>query len=103
MKKYDLAKIMAADYDRRDKNVLYEKPEFKMRIIRLGPGSEIPSCVMSSYVIFICLEGKAEVLVDGNNVELSSGQLMVSEPATFSMRSVSGARLVGIQVKPQSA
>jgi quercetin dioxygenase-like cupin family protein len=102
MEKFDLARIKAAGYEQREKNVFYEKPEFKIRIINLKPDSEIPSCVMSSYVIFICLEGKAEVLVNGNKVDLSSGELIVSEPATFSMRSVSGARLLGIQVRPQS-
>jgi quercetin dioxygenase-like cupin family protein len=103
MEKFDLAKIKAAGYEQREKNILYEKPEFKMRIIDLEPGSEIPSCVMSSYVVFICLEGKAEILVNGNKVELFSGQLMVSEPAAFSMRAGSGARLLGIQVRPQPA
>lgn len=101
MEKFDLTKIKAASYEQRKKNVFYEKPEFKLRIINLKPGSEIPSCVMSSYVVLICVEGKAEMLVNGNKVELSSGQLMVSEPATFSMRTGPGARLLGMQVKPR--
>lgn len=103
MEKIDLTKIKAAGYEQREKNVFYEKTEFKMRIINLEPGSDLSSCVMSSYVIFICLEGKAEVLVNGNKVELCSGQLIVSEPATFSMQTVSGAKLLGIQVRPQPA
>ena len=101
MEKFDLAKIKAAGYEQREKNVFYEKPEFKMRIVSLEPGSEIPSCVMSSYVVFVCLEGEAEVLVNGNKVHLAAGELIASEPATFSLRSVSGARLLGIQVRPQ--
>jgi len=57
-----------------------------MRIVNFEPGSEIPICIMSSYVIFIYLEGKTEILINGNKVDLAAGELIASEPAIFTMR-----------------
>jgi quercetin dioxygenase-like cupin family protein len=103
MKKFDLIEIEGFDYEQREKNVLYEKPEFKIRIINLKPGEAVPECDMSSHVIFICFKGGVELSVDGKKVELSSGQLLASEPGVFSIRAEKGSRLLGIQIKPQLA
>ena len=61
MKKFDMVHLDAHEYGQREKNVFYETPEFKMRVIDLAPGQSLPRCYMTSYVVFLCIEGKAEV------------------------------------------
>lgn len=102
MKKFDLKQIETFGYAERQKNVFYEKPEFKIRIISLEAGEIIPECQMSSQVIFFCLKGMVKVTVDGENTELGEQQLLVSEPGVYSMKAVEKSRLLGIQVKPEA-
>ena len=97
-KRFDIVSMKAYGYDQREKNVFYITPEFKMRLISLGPGESMPKCDMASHVIFVGIEGEAEVDVGTNRFALSRGQCLVSEPATLSMRTIAGARLLGIQV-----
>jgi len=98
MKRFDVANMTAYGHDQREKNVLCETREFKMRVIALGPGESIPECEMASYVIFVCVEGEAEVRVSEDRITVSKGQVVVSEPATLSMTTHTGSRLLGIQV-----
>ena len=102
MKKFDITGMIAHEYDQRGKNVFYETPEFKMRIIALEPGQHMPRCDMMSFVVFVCIEGDAEVYVGIDKVSISAGQGLVTEPATISMETKRGARLLGIQIKSKS-
>jgi len=102
-KRFDIVSMKAYGYDQREKNVFYAIPEFKMRVISLGPGESMPKCDMASYVIFVGIEGEAEVDVGTDRVAISMGQCLVSDPATLSMRSNAGARLLGIQVAKGNA
>jgi mannose-6-phosphate isomerase-like protein (cupin superfamily) len=102
-KRFDIANMLAYEYDQREKNVFHVTPEFKMRVISLGPGESMPKCDMASYVIFVGIEGEAEVDVGTDRVVISRGQCLVSEPATLSMRTNPGARLLGIQVAKGNA
>jgi len=98
MKKFDMAGMETSGYDQREKNVFYQTREFKMRIIGLASGESLPECEMASHVVFICLEGEAEVSVGEEKISLSTGQGLVTEPATVSMKTDTGARLLGIQI-----
>jgi len=98
MKKFDIAGMETSGYDQREKNVFYQTREFKMRVIGLAPGESMPKCEMASHVVFICLEGKADVNVGEEEISLSTGQGLVTEPATVSMNTETGARLLGIQI-----
>ena len=102
-KRFDIVSMKAYGYDQREKNVFHVTPEFKMRVISLGPGESMPKCDMASYVIFVGIEGEAEVDVGTDRVVISRGQCLVSEPATLSMRTNAGARLLGIQVAKGNA
>ncbi len=99
MKKIDLRTLLAHSYEERKKNVFYERPEFKLRIIQIEPGEIIPECRMDSQVIFLCLEGLVEVTVCGDKVELGEMQLLAAEPGHFSMKGLVRSRLLGIQIK----
>ena len=98
MKKFDIAGMEPSGYDQREKNVFYQTREFKMRVIGLAPGERLPKCEMASHVVFICLKGEVEMSVGEEKISLSAGQGLVTEPATVSMKTETGARLLGIQI-----
>lgn len=92
--------MQAHEYDQREKNVLHEKPEFKLRIIELASGQSMPRCDM----MFprVCAEGEVEVSVGVDKATVSKGQCLVTRPATILMQSKASARLLGIQITPRS-
>ena len=98
MQVFDLKAMKAYPYEERDKNVFYKAEEFKARIIELPAGGEMPTCEMASYVIFYVIEGAAEVRVNQEIINIKEGQCLITEPATLSMRTNDGAKIMGIQV-----
>jgi len=98
MKVFDLNEMKAFPYERRDKNVFYQAQEFKTRIIELPPGGQMPTCEMAEHVMFYVLDGEARVTVNSEAVVLKEKQCLITEPATISMKTESGARLMGIQI-----
>jgi len=98
MQVFDLKAMKAYPYEERDKNVFYKAKEFKARIIELPAGEEIPTCEMASYVIFYVIEGAAEVRVNQEIINIKEGQCLITEPATLSMRTNDGVKIMGIQV-----
>jgi quercetin dioxygenase-like cupin family protein len=98
MKVFDLNEMKASPYEQREGNVFYQVKEFKTRIVELPPGGEMPTCEMVPYVIFYVLNGEARVTVNSESVELKERQCLITEPATLSMRTENGVRLMGIQI-----
>lgn len=98
MQVFDLKTIISHLYEERDKNVFYKVKEFKARIIELPPGGEIPTCEMASYIIFYVIEGAAEVKVNQEKAIIKEGQCLITEPATLSMKTEKGVKIMGIQV-----
>ncbi len=78
--------------------ILHQANNFRIRIIDLPPGEQIPSCEMASSVIFYVLSGSADVTVDDQTASVRNGRGIVSGPATVSMKTANGARLIGIQI-----
>ena len=98
MKVFDIKAMGSYPYEERDKNVFYKAKEFKSRIIELPPGGEMPTCEMSSYVVFYVIEGVAEVNVNQEKTNIKEGQCLITNPATLSMRTNDGVKIMGIQV-----
>ena len=98
MKVFDLKTMKAYPYEERQKNVFYQIEEFKTILVELPPGGEIPICEMIPHVIFTVIEGAVEITVNGKKVMLQSGQCLITEPATLSMQSDTGVRLMGTQI-----
>ena len=98
MQVFDPKTIISYPYEERDKNVFYKAKEFKARIIELPPGGEMPTCEMASYVIFYVIEGAAEVKVNQEKANIKEGRCLITEPATLSMRTNDGVKIMGIQV-----
>jgi len=95
---FDLKAMKAYPYEERDRNVFYKMREFKARIIELPAGGEMPTCEMASYVIFYVIEGAAEVRVNQEIINIKEGQCLITEPATLSIRTNDGVKIMGIQV-----
>ena len=85
-------------YDERDRNVFFKAKEFKTRIIKLPPSENIPECEMASYVIFIVLEGEADITVNTDKANLVKNQCLIAEPSAISMQSKNGVKIIGIQI-----
>ena len=98
MEIFDVKSMTAHPYEQRERNVFYKAKEFKTRIIELPPGGEMPTCEMASYVIFYVISGMAEVRVGQEKGNIREGQCLITEPATLSMRTEGGVRIMGIQV-----
>jgi len=98
MQIFNLDSIKTFPYEKRDRNVFFETKEFKTRMINLSPGEKIPECEMASYVIFIVIEGKSEIKVNGKKTVLEPNQCLITEPSLISIKTASGARLIGIQI-----
>ncbi|MCF7891034.1 hypothetical protein K9M78_07435 [Candidatus Bipolaricaulota bacterium] len=78
--------------------VFYEAEEFSGRVIELPTGGSMPPCEMDSYVIFYVIAGEATVSVDEEETGLSRGRCMITEPATLSLETEEGVRILGVQV-----
>jgi len=99
MKIFDLKTMQSYPYEERDKNVFYKAKEFKTRIIELPSGGEMPTCEMKSYVIFYVVSGMAEVSVNGEIANLEKDQCLITEPATLSMKTNDGVKIMAIQIE----
>ncbi|MCK5038584.1 MAG: hypothetical protein KAS16_05745, partial [Thermoplasmata archaeon] len=96
MKKIDINE-MALDTQEKISNVLYDAEEFKVRIIKLPADGKIPDCNMPSYVMFYVVDGSVDVMVDQEKKTINEGQCLISEPASLSMRTTDGVKIMGIQ------
>ena len=99
MKIFDLIKMKALPSEEKEKNVFYQTKEFKTRIIELPPQGEIPYCEMTSHVIFYVITGTVQVTVNSEKQNLKAGQCLITEPATLSMRTENGVKIMGIQIE----
>ena len=53
MQVFDLLTMEAFPHEQRERSVFYQTPEFKARIIDLGPGGVMSACRMSHIVVFV--------------------------------------------------
>lgn len=78
--------------------VFYETEEFSGRVIELPSEGSMPPCEMDSYVMFYVVAGEAVVSVDEEEARLKQGSCLITEPATLTMKTQDGVRILGIQV-----
>lgn len=96
---FNLMDLEVQPFERRGANVFFQNDLFKVRVIALEPGGEIPDCQMEEYVLFFVAQGEVCLKKNGEEVCLKANQVLIAEPALLSMSSVSGARLMGVQIK----
>ena len=105
MQVFDLKKIAASleGAPKAGKNtlVLYETKEFKLRVVSLPAGGEIPTCEMSSYVVFYVVSGSAEATINQERRQIKEGEcLITAPPATLSLKTKGGVKIIGFQIMP---
>lgn len=98
MQIYDLKTMALHSYEERAINVFHKAKEFNVRLVDLPPGGEIPNCEMASYVMFYVLEGEAEVKVNSEKTTIKEGQCLITTPATISMKTRNGVKIMGTQI-----
>ncbi len=98
MQVFDISAMAAHSYSEREKNVLYQTPRFKVRIIELPAGGSMPDCEMASHVLFYVVRGETKVQVNQQTATINEGQCLISEPATLSMKTEAGVKILGIQI-----
>jgi len=103
MEIFDLNDIFVHSLEERDRNVLFQSETFKVRLIQLEAGGEIPPCAMAMNVIFCVLRGKGIITVNDKTNQVKPHSLLVTPPATISMKSEVGMRLLGIQITTKSS
>ena len=103
MEIFDLNNSNIYPLEERDKNVLFQSGTFKVRLIQLEAGGEIPPCGMATDVIFCVLQGKGVITVNDQSNQVKPHSLIITNPATISMRSKDGMKLLGIQITTKSS
>jgi len=98
MEIFDLNEINVYSFEERDKNVLFQSNMFKVRLIQLDAGGEIPPCKMATNVIFCVLQGKGLITINEQSNQVKPHSLIVAPPATISMKSEQGMKLLGVQI-----
>jgi quercetin dioxygenase-like cupin family protein len=99
----DLNDILVHPFEERDRNVLFQNETFKVRLIQLEAGEEIPPCAMAMNVIFCVLQGKGVITVNDKPNQVKPHSLLITPPATISMRSKDGMKLLGIQITTKAS
>ncbi len=103
MELFDFNKIKGLPYEERHKNVLYKTGDFKIRVVDLPENGSMPECNMETHVVFVVMQGQVDITVNGKVHTLNEKQSLASEPAVFSMKSIKGAKLMGIQITKTEA
>lgn len=101
MEIFDLMNLEAQGYENRQVNVFFQNKLFKTRVIVLEAGGKIPECQMDSYVMFYVVRGEVLLKKNDESSTLKENQVFITEPALLSMETISGARLMGVQIKVQ--
>ncbi len=99
MRIFDLLNLESEAYEKREKNVFFQNELFKTRIIDLKPGHRIPDCQMDCFVLFYAVQGEVQLRKNNETATLKENQVFITEPALLSMETISGARLLGVQIK----
>lgn len=98
MEIFDLNDILVHPFEERDRNVLFQNKTFKVRLIQLEAGEEIPPCNMAMNVLFCILQGEGVIVVNEVSNQVKPHSLVITPPATISMKSEKGMRVLGIQI-----
>ena len=90
-KKYDVAKGGEA--------TLIESPYFTMAIQDITEHKVIDRSMLDSFVVYICLEGKCNISVDGTSESLAQGELVLVPAEACDIEFTGDARLMEVYIK----
>lgn len=93
---FDKARFSSAQHV---KTVIKEAEKYKILVIGLEPGQQIPPCVMHSHTIFYVIEGQGSITAGGEKSEICRGSMIVLPPGVERSVTSSGRMtLLAIQV-----
>ena len=98
IKVFDLNDIHVHPFEERERNVIFQSETFKVRLIQLEAGGEIPPCNMAMNVLFCILQGEGVIVVNEVSNQVKPHSLVITPPATIAMKSEKGMRVLGIQI-----
>jgi len=101
MQIFNLKTMKVSPPEEKGKNVFYKSDALKARLTELPAGGTIPECQMETHVLFYVIDGEARVTVNEEETFIKEGQCLITPPATVSMKTDTGVRVLGITFNPQ--
>ena len=101
MEAYDLDKLITFSGESHTKHVFFESEKLKAQVMGLEAGQKIPPCRMEHDVIFVILEGRGVVIVDGEKqaVGQSAFVFVPKEKETRSIEAITQMSLLAVQIR----
>lgn len=101
MEAYDLDQLITFSRESHTKNVFFESAKLKAQVMGLEAGQAIPPCRMDHDVIFVVLEGKGKIVVDGEEeaIKESAFVFVPKVKKTRSLKAVTKMAVLAIQIK----
>ena len=90
-KKYDLAKGGEAR--------VIESPYFTMAFQDVVERKRLDRSMLDSFIVYICLEGKCNITVDGSTESLNAGELVLVAAEACDIEFTGEARLMEVYIK----
>jgi len=101
MDAHDLRQLLTFSRESHTKNVFFESDRLKAQVMGLEAGQEIPPCRMDRDVIFVVMEGKGIIAVDGEAeaIKESAFVFVPKERKTRSLKALTKMAVLAIQVR----
>ncbi|MCZ9838796.1 cupin domain-containing protein [Brachyspira hyodysenteriae] len=81
---------------------LVDRKSLSMTIISADKGKEIPTHTSIGDVLVTVIDGKAEIMIDGNSFETSSSEsILIPANAPHSLKAIEAFKILVIQVKSE--
>ncbi|MCZ9960883.1 cupin domain-containing protein [Brachyspira hyodysenteriae] len=81
---------------------LVDRKSLAMTIISADKSKEIPTHTSTGDVLVTVIEGKAEIMIDGNSFETSLGQsILIPANVPHSLKAIEAFKILVIQVKSE--
>ena len=101
MEAYGLDQLITFSRESHTKHVFFESEKLKAQVMGLEAGQKIPPCRMEHDVIFVILEGRGVVFVDGEEraVGKSAFIFVPKEKETRSIEAITQLSLLAVQIR----
>ena len=101
MEAYGLDQLITFSRESHTKYVFFESANCKAQVMGLEAGQQIPPCRMEHDVVFVVLEGRGVVFVDGEEqaVGKSSFVFVPKEKETRSIEAITQMSLLAVQIR----
>jgi quercetin dioxygenase-like cupin family protein len=101
MEAYSLENLTIFSQESHTKQVFFESEKLKAQVMGLEAGQKIPPCRMEHDVVFVVLEGRGVIFVDGEEraIEKSAFIFVPKEKETRSIEAITQMSLLAVQIR----